>query len=81
MPITVNWDNDAKTVIRYDFEGHWNWDEFRAAANEAFVFTRSVQHRVDRLAFRCAVPIQSRYENCAAKPRHNRDCWWFDVHQ
>jgi hypothetical protein len=51
MPITVRWDNEAKTVIRYDFEGYWDWDEFRTAANEAFAFTRSVQHRVDSISY------------------------------
>lgn len=50
MTITVNWDNAAKTAIRYDFEGKWTWDEFRTAANEAFKMTRSVSHRVDGIS-------------------------------
>src|SRR5688572_14922021 len=50
MSITVNWDNADKTIIRYDFQGKWTWDEFRVAANEAFGLTRSVQHRVDSIS-------------------------------
>jgi hypothetical protein len=50
MSITVNWDNDDKTVIRYDFAGQWDWADFRAATVEAFALTRSVTHRVDSIS-------------------------------
>src|SRR5258706_13447577 len=50
MTITVSWDNDDKTVIRYDFAGKWDWTDFRTATVEAFAFTRSVQHRVDSIS-------------------------------
>jgi len=28
MGITVQWDNESKTVIRQTFDGQWTWDEF-----------------------------------------------------
>jgi hypothetical protein len=48
--ITVQWDNDEKTVIRYDFQGYWDWTEFREKAIEAFILTRSVDHKVDTIS-------------------------------
>jgi hypothetical protein len=50
MSIKVSWDNEAKTIIRYDFEGDWNWEEFHVAAQEAFKLTRSVEHTVDTIS-------------------------------
>ena len=50
MNIKVSWDNEEKTVIRYDFEGPWTWDEFRIAAEEVFAMTRSVEHQVDTIS-------------------------------
>ena len=50
MTITVQWDNDDKTVIRYDFTGYWNWAEFRKQAQTAFAMTRSVEHQVDTIS-------------------------------
>ncbi len=28
MNVTMNWENEAKTVLRYTFAGDWNWDDF-----------------------------------------------------
>jgi hypothetical protein len=50
MGITVQWDNDEKTVIRYDFRGYWDWAEFREKAEEAFAMTRSVSYKVDTIS-------------------------------
>jgi hypothetical protein len=50
MGVTVQWDDDAKTVIRYDFEGDWDWTEFGVKAQEAFAMTRSVEHKVDTIS-------------------------------
>jgi hypothetical protein len=50
MNIKVAWDNEDKTVIRYDFEGPWTWDDFRIAAEKAFAMTRSVEHTVDTIS-------------------------------
>jgi hypothetical protein len=51
MSVTANWDNEAKTVVRYDFKDKWTWAEFRTAATEAFAMTRSVPHRVDSISY------------------------------
>jgi hypothetical protein len=50
MGITVLWDNDEHTVIRYDFEGQWIWSEFFVATGDAFTLTRSVSHTVDSIS-------------------------------
>jgi hypothetical protein len=28
MSITVSWDDDAQTILRWNFVGIWTWDEF-----------------------------------------------------
>jgi len=50
MGITVLWDNDEQTIIRYDFEGRWVWSEFYTATENAFALTRSVTHTVDSIS-------------------------------
>lgn len=47
MPVTVSWDNEEKTVLRYDFDLIWTWDEFFTTIGDAFAMTRSVGHTVD----------------------------------
>lgn len=47
MPITVSWDDTEKTVLRYDFEGNWTWDEFQQAKEESDAMLDSVPHSVD----------------------------------
>jgi hypothetical protein len=51
MGIQVCWDNPEQTILRYDFEGQWTWEEFRAAATEAFAMTVSVPHVVDTITY------------------------------
>ncbi|GEM_PF-264265 len=50
MGITVVWDNEEKTAIRYDFQGDWSWDDFRAAAMQSGAMTGEVDHPVDLIA-------------------------------
>ena len=50
MGVIVQWDNDDKTVIRYDFTGYWDWAEFREQAQTAFAMTRTVGHQVDTIS-------------------------------
>jgi hypothetical protein len=47
MSIRVYWENPQKTIVRYDFEGVWTWDELYAAYYEAIAMETSVTHRVD----------------------------------
>jgi len=46
MPIQVVWDNDAKTIVRWDFDPGWTWDEYREAALLTNEMIGSVSHRV-----------------------------------
>jgi len=46
MGIKVNWDNKEQTIIRYDFEGNWNWHDFDQAVERSFTMTESVSHLV-----------------------------------
>ena len=50
MGVSVSWDNDDKTALRYDFKGRWTWQEFDAATVEAFAMTGSVPHIVDSIS-------------------------------
>ena len=50
MGITVQWDNFEKTVIRYDFESSWTWDDFHAAAAKSGAMTKEVKHQVHLIA-------------------------------
>ena len=47
MPVKVVWDDDAKTIQRYIYEGRWTWDELYAALNEGQRMLDSVDHPVD----------------------------------
>lgn len=47
MPIDVEWDNEAKSIIRQTFEGKWTWKEFLDASNiESRNYIQSVEHKV-----------------------------------
>lgn len=28
MSISVTWDNEAKTIVRFEYEGKWTWEDF-----------------------------------------------------
>lgn len=46
MGIRVQWDNDAHTVVRYDFERQWTWEDFYTAKNAATALIDSVENPV-----------------------------------
>lgn len=46
MGITVNWDNPAKTILRYDFDERWSWEEFFVAKKQAYTMIGTVSHKV-----------------------------------
>lgn len=35
MSVQVSWDNEDKTVIRYDLGGRWKWEEFYPCYQQA----------------------------------------------
>lgn len=46
MPVSVEWDNEAKNVLRYDLGGRWTWDEFFKAFNDGKDLMAEVTHVV-----------------------------------
>jgi hypothetical protein len=50
MPITVQWENDEKTIVRWTLEGVWGWDDFRAAQAELHSMIRDLPYLVDVVA-------------------------------
>jgi hypothetical protein len=46
MPITVEWDNPEKTVIRMSMIGTWTWDEAYTRASEGYALLESVDYEV-----------------------------------
>lgn len=50
MGITVQWENDAKTIARYVFNGQWSFNEVQAAVNQANELMDSVDHKVAMIA-------------------------------
>jgi hypothetical protein len=47
MAVQATWDNDEKTIVRYDFDAKWTWDDFYEAYYQAVDMQNSVLHRVD----------------------------------
>ncbi len=47
MGIKVTWDNAERTIIYFDFEGRWDWDELYTASEQATRMLDSVDHVVD----------------------------------
>jgi len=49
MPVTVNWDNEEKTIIRYDIIEPWTWDEMWVALEKDDELIDSIDHIVHLL--------------------------------
>jgi hypothetical protein len=47
MSVHVYWEDESKAIVRYDFEGEWDWNELYSAYYEAIAMEKSVEHRVD----------------------------------
>lgn len=45
-PVTVTWENPAKTILRYDFVERWTWKDIYAAKNIGDAMVESVPHFV-----------------------------------
>jgi hypothetical protein len=50
MPVDVIWDDEVHSLMRYVFDGSWEWDEFRPIVDKADAMSRTVSHRVDIIA-------------------------------
>jgi len=47
MSVRAYWQDETKTIVRYDFDGEWDWNELYTAYYEAIAMEKSVEHRVD----------------------------------
>jgi hypothetical protein len=43
MPITVEWDDEAQTVVRWDFVGRWNFDDVKAGLETSITLRKSIE--------------------------------------
>ncbi len=50
MQVRVGWDNAERTVLRYDFDGHWTLDDLEIALEAGFTLMGTVRHTVDVIA-------------------------------
>ena len=46
MGITVMWDNEQHSIIRYVFECHWTWDDFQVARELVYKMIDAETHTV-----------------------------------
>jgi hypothetical protein len=46
MGVRAGWDNDAKTIMYYQFDHNWTWEEFFAAKAQAYEMISTVSHKV-----------------------------------
>ena len=46
MPVTVEWDDAAHTIVRYTFAGDWEWEDFLALREQVDVMLDSVEQPV-----------------------------------
>jgi hypothetical protein len=44
--ITISWDTPRKTVLRYDLNVNWNWDDFTRTSHMACAMMRAAGHEV-----------------------------------
>ncbi len=47
MPIATVWDDTAKTIIRLDYDGSWEWDDYDRAIDQAIEMAAATPQRVD----------------------------------
>jgi hypothetical protein len=48
--VRVSWDNEAKTIVRYDFEYGWTWLELEVANNELREMMKTIHHEICMIA-------------------------------
>lgn len=47
MPITIEWDDSEKTIIRYTYQGKWTWEENDQISAQSVAFAKEVDHPLD----------------------------------
>ncbi len=46
MPVSIAWDDEAQTTVRYDYVGKWVWEEVYAVYDKANAMIASVPYPV-----------------------------------
>ncbi|MEZ4670385.1 MAG: hypothetical protein R3E39_20960 [Anaerolineae bacterium] len=46
MAVAVDWLNDDQTILKYEFDGQWTWNELYAALQQVDMMMNSVEHTV-----------------------------------
>jgi hypothetical protein len=49
MPVSVNWGNEAKTFVVFEFLGNWTWDEYYQGRKRGIALGNGVPHVVNLL--------------------------------
>lgn len=49
MPVEAYWVDDEQTLIQYDFEGVWTWEEFYPVYGQVVEMMKTVPHKVDNI--------------------------------
>ena len=47
MRISVEWDNDQHTILRWVFAARWAWEDYSAAQQQANQLLETIDHAVD----------------------------------
>lgn len=47
MTITVDWHDDARTIVRWVFPAHWTWEDYNEAQVASNALLASVDYTVD----------------------------------
>ncbi len=47
MPVTMDWDNQERTIIRVTFEGKWDISDIHRMINKGVSMVETVHHKVD----------------------------------
>lgn len=55
--VRVTWDDEAKTILRYEFDYAWTWEELERANQHFAELFNSVSHEV------CSIAIQNYTQN------------------
>jgi len=47
MPVNLLWDDAEKSILRYQYEGKWTWEELHDAIVQAHAIADAIQYRID----------------------------------
>jgi hypothetical protein len=50
MGVTVTWDDNTYTILRYDLTGLWTWDDYCLAVDKGAAMLEMIQHPVAVIA-------------------------------